>query len=181
MKKLIAFILAVTFLAVTVGCSAEQPAGDQPELTGLTELTGQDYSDSEAVSASSFPQPDEPEKADWGITLSAENVTTTGMTLVCSQSGGKPTGKLQCGSAYSLLEYSGGEWNAVPCLLGEAVWTMEAYALPQGGKIKFELDWVDLYGELPAGIYRIEKEFIDFRGGGDYDTETYCTEFGIVE
>ena len=135
----------------------------------------------EVLSGVSFPQPIEPEKADWGITLSVKDVTSTGMTLVCSQSGGEITGELECGSDYSLLVNSNGVWNAVPYLVDEVAWTSEAYYIPMNDSIEFELKWERLYGELPAGTYRVVKGFMDFRGTGDYDTETYHTEFEITE
>jgi len=135
----------------------------------------------EVLSGTSFPQPIEPEKADWGITLSVKDVTPTGMTLVCSQSGGEITGELECGSDYSLLVNSNGVWNAVPYLVDEVAWTSEAYYIPMNDSIEFELKWERLYGELPAGTYRVVKGFMDFRGTGDYDTETYHTEFEITE
>lgn len=135
----------------------------------------------EVLGGASFPQPIEPEKADWGITLSVKDVTPTGMTLVCSQSGGEITGDLECGSDYSLLVNSNGVWNAVPYLVNEVAWTSEAYCIPMNDSIEFELKWERLYGELPAGTYRVVKGFMDFRGTGDYDTETYHTEFEITE
>lgn len=135
----------------------------------------------EVLSGVSFPQPIEPEKADWGITLSVKDVTPTGMTLVCSQSGGEITGELECGSDYSLLVNSNGVWNAVPYLVDEVAWTAEAYDIPLDDSIEFELKWERLYGELPAGTYRVVKGFMDFRGTGDYDTGTYYTEFEITE
>jgi len=135
----------------------------------------------EVLGGASFPQPIEPEKADWGITLSVKDVTPTGMTLVCSQSGGEITGELECGSDYSLLVNSNGVWNAVPYLVDEVAWTSEAYCIPMDDSIEFELKWERLYGELPAGTYRVVKGFMDFRGTGDYDTETYHTEFEITE
>ena len=135
----------------------------------------------EVLGGASFPQPIEPEKANWGITLSVKDVTPTGMTLVCSQSGGEITGELECGSDYSLLVNSNGVWNAVPYLVDEVAWTSEAYCIPMNDSIEFELKWERLYGELPAGTYRVVKGFMDFRGTGDYDTETYYTEFEVTE
>ena len=135
----------------------------------------------EVLSVVSFPQPIELEKPDWGITLTAKNVTSKGMTLVCSQSGGEITGELECGSDYSLLVNTNGVWNAVPYLVDEVAWTAEAYYLPLDGSIEFELKWERLYGELPAGTYRIVKGFMDFRGPGDYDSATFHTEFEITE
>lgn len=153
---------------------------DPPKLQTVFSIWKVDEN-GEVLSGTSFPQPIEPEKADWGITLSVKDVTPTGMTLVCSQSGGEITGELECGSDYSLLVNSNGVWNAVPYLVDEVAWTSEAYCIPMNDSIEFELKWERLYGELPAGTYRVVKGFMDFRGTGDYDTETYHTEFEITE
>ena len=135
----------------------------------------------EVLSGASFPQPNEPEKVNWGITLTAKDVTPKGMTLVCSQSGGEITGELQCGSDYSLLVDANGVWNAVPYLVDEVAWTAEAYCLPLDGSIEFEINWERFYGELPAGTYRIVKGFMDFRDTGDYDSSTFYADFKIHE
>lgn len=47
------------------------------------------------------------------------------------------------------------------------------------GATEWEVNWEYLYGELPAGEYRIAKKINDFRGTGDYDTYTYYAEFTI--
>ena len=129
----------------------------------------------------SIPVNSDTDEADWGITLSVKDVTPTGMTLVCSQSGGEITGELECGCDYSLLVNTDGNWNAVPYLVDNVAWTAEAYYLPLNDSIEFELNWERLYGELPAGTYRIVKGFMDFREPGDYDSQTYYTEFEIAE
>jgi len=173
MKRLIALLLAAACIAVAAGCSAKEPVGDPPASNGNAVV--QPESDAPApVNAGA-------EKADWGLTLSARDVAPTGMTLVCSQSGGAPTGELQCGSDYSLLVYSNGNWNAVPYLLDEVAWDAIAYLVPMGGSVEFELDWEWLYGELPEGTYRLVKSFMDFREAGDYDTETYHADFEIAD
>ena len=40
--------------------------------------------------------------------------------------------------------------------------------------------WSDLYGELPAGKYRIGKDVDDFRKTADYDTKMYYAYFEIT-
>jgi len=135
----------------------------------------------EVKSLTSFPQPVNDEKADWGIILTAKDITPTGMTLVCSQSGGEITGELQCGSDVHLYSSENGEWTRVPYRVDNVAWTAEAYSLPLNSSIEFQLNWERLYGALPAGAYRVAKSFMDFRGTGDYDTQTYYAEFEIVE
>ena len=38
----------------------------------------------------------------WGVTLTADNITPTSVTIKCTQSGSEPTGELQTGSWYIL-------------------------------------------------------------------------------
>ena len=116
----------------------------------------------------------------WGITLIAENITPTGMTIKCTQSGGKPTGELQTGSWYVLEKWTKEKgWQQAPCF-AEVVWTEEAWMIPAGGICQWEMDWKGLYGVLPSGKYRIGKNIMDFRGSGDYDTALYYAEFEII-
>ena len=71
--------------------------------------------------------------------------------------------------------------KALFALAGPVGWTSKAHYLPLNDSIEFELKWERFYGELPAGTYRVVKEFMDFRDSGDYDTEIYYTEFEITE
>ena len=54
-----------------------------------------------------------------------------------------------------------------------------AYVVPTGGELERELNWSWMYGELEAGEYLLVKEFMDFRGTGDYDTFTFSVEFTV--
>jgi len=124
------------------------------------------------------------EEADeWGITLSAENVTATGMTLVCTQSGGHYTGDLNTGSYYAIEQLIDGEWLPVPTTLGihDFAWTMEAWMIQPDNAMKWDVNWEFLYGSLEPGVYRIQKEISDFRGPGDYTDKPYYAEFAIVD
>lgn len=117
----------------------------------------------------------------WGVQLSARNITPTGMTLICSQSGGDPTGDLQTGSYYSLEEKLEEEWLEVDTLDLEhdLAWTDEAWTIPMNDTVEWEVDWGWLYGELPIGRYRMGKEITDFRETGDYDTRIYYVNFEV--
>ena len=120
----------------------------------------------------------------WGLNLSVENVTSTGLTLVVTQSGGEPTGELQTGEAYRLITLVDGTWKTVEELpLPEGVdgraWNSIAYLLPKEETREFEINWNWIFGELPSGTYRLIKEFMDFRKTADYDTAEYWVEFEI--
>lgn len=154
MKKLFVFLLTMTFLFVS-GCSRTVNASGGGE-----------------------------EVDEWGISLSAENVTATGMTLVCTQSGGTPTGELQTGSFYALERMVDGVWSPVHPLSGpesEIAWTMVAWMIQPDSTTRWDVNWEFLYGELEPGTYRIQKEIMDFRGPGDFTEKLYYAEFAIVD
>ena len=123
---------------------------------------------------------DDAQKDELGVSLSAEEVTPTGLKLVCMQVGDGPTGELQTGSWFALQQKDEqGEWVDVPVLLEDVAFNDEAYMIYTNGATEWEVNWEYLYGELPAGEYRIAKKINDFRGTGDYDTYTYYAEFTI--
>ncbi len=105
----------------------------------------------------------------WGIVLSAKDVTSDGMTLVCSQSGGNPTGELLTGAWYEIEVSEGGQWKVAP-VYAEVCWEDIAWEIPSEDTTQWEVNWTWIYGTLPAGEYRMAKEIMDFRQTGDYDT-----------
>lgn len=124
--------------------------------------------------ATAAPAPADP----WGIRLSAEKVTATGLTLVCEQSGGEPTGELQTGQPYTLERYEDGQWQSVDSL-GRLAWTMEGWRIPKEDSVRWSVGWSGLYGALTDGRYRIGKKIMDLRAPGDYDERDYFAEFTV--
>ena len=116
-----------------------------------------------------------------GIELTAKDITPTGLTLVCTQSGGAPTGELMTGAPFWLHNYTedGEYWSKTPEKNGEAVFTMEGWGIPMNDSVEWEVNWEYTYGKLPPGKYRIYKEIMDFRGTGDYDRYNAYAEFTI--
>jgi len=120
-----------------------------------------------------------PASADWGITLSAENVTAEGLTIICTQSGWYPTGELIYGSVYQLQMFSNGLWIPVKPIAGEMVWTSEAYRMPLNGRVEIPINWTSRYGTLQPGVYRIGKGFSDHRAPGYSDYAVFYAEFTV--
>ncbi len=127
------------------------------------------------------PEENVDNESEWGVTLSAKDVTPVGLTIVCTQEGGEPTGELDTGSYYVIQKYENGEWTDVEWLPQEydVAWTAEAWVIPMNDTVEWEVEWKWLYGELPAGKYRIGKEIMDFRGAGDFDQELHYAEFEL--
>lgn len=120
----------------------------------------------------------EPAEDVWGVTLELKNVTPGGADLIISHSGDAPEGMLQTGSPYWVERWQDGEWVSLDNG-EECAWTMEAWPIPMNGSREVEMDWVNLYGQLPAGQYRLGKEIMLFRGPGDYDERPCYAEFDI--
>lgn len=123
------------------------------------------------------------EPYDWGITLTLKDLTPSGATIVCTQSGGSPTGELSTGSYYVVQRLTEGGWESLEYLEleGELAWTAEAWIINMDGTTEWEINWEWLYGQLPDGHYRIGKEFMDFRATGNYDTMMIYAEFSFSQ
>ena len=120
------------------------------------------------------------EEVDWGISLSTQEETSTGIVILCTLEGGNSTGELQTGGWYILETLQDGVWKEAPCF-AEVAWTQEAWVISPDSTAEWEVDWEWLYGELPTGIYRIGKRFMDFRDTGNYDSKMFYAEFAIVD
>ncbi len=115
----------------------------------------------------------------WGLTLYANDVSKTGMTIKYEQFGGNPAGELQTGAWYKIETVANGEWQDVKAKIDNPVWNMIAYTINKNDITEYEMNWEFLYGELPPGEYRLGKEIADFRVAGDYDEEIYYVYFTI--
>ncbi|MBR3046331.1 MAG: M56 family metallopeptidase [Oscillospiraceae bacterium] len=119
--------------------------------------------------------------ANWGVSLSATNVTPTGLTVVFTQSGGSDAAELTTGSYYVIQKRSGQGWEDVETLIpkSELAWTAEAIIIFKNESRPLETNWEWLYGALPAGEYRIGKEVGKSYGPGDYQIRMIYAPFTI--
>ena len=122
----------------------------------------------------------------WNLEMQVTDVTPTGVTVEFIQHGdfadrGRAT--LQYGSHYILERLENGQWVAVEMLPQEydVVWTMEAYMIEIGKTATRRENWEWLYGQLPAGRYRIGKDVDLFRMTGDWDSQMFYAEFDIAQ
>ena len=124
-----------------------------------------------------------PMTKEWGITLKAANVKPGGLTIECTQSGGKNVAELSTGSYFNLQKRNEDEWLDVDFLPqeGEVAWTSESWLIQKEGTVSWDVDWKWLYGELTKGEYRIGKKIMNFREPGDYDEQLVYVEFTVSE
>ena len=149
----------------------------------LLVLSSQADSDEENISTQETVDETELANYDWGVTLEATEVTSKGMTLVCHQSGGENVVELSTGSFYTLQRQDKKKWVDVDTLPqeGEIAWDALAWLIKLDDSTNWDIAWGWLYGELPAGTYRIGKEIMNFRVPGDFDTMMCYSEFTITD
>lgn len=88
---------------------------------------------------------------DWGLSLEITQVTSTGMTIACSQSGGMQIGQLNATSYFltnedSTIQRLDNTSGAMPEI---------NTSLEMDGSTSLILEWSDIYGEIPTGTYTI--------------------------
>ena len=138
------------------------------------------YFPSDLYNVSSRPADLDNRQEEWGVELSASNVTPSGLTIICNQSGGNAL-ELTTGSFYTIQRLEDGGYINVEYLPQEydVGWTSEAWIIQKDNTTAWDVNWEWLYGQLPIGEYRIGKEIMNFRGPGDYDTEIIYAHFSI--
>lgn len=117
---------------------------------------------------------------DWGITMSAKDVTSAGMTLVIDRKGGDAAGKIDFGEEYHLeiKNDENGMWERLRYVGNDVCFVDIATMLDPGAHIETKIDWTYLYSYLPAGHYRFVKQFTEL--GSQEDCDFYL-EFDVPE
>ncbi len=119
---------------------------------------------------------------DWGITMTAENISPAGLTAVFSRSGGKPVGEYMTGSSYTVERYDGSGWEELEYIPSEYERGFDdiGIIIKDNESLLLECSWGWLYGELPPGHYRIVKQ-IQTGAGATLTTRNYYAEFDIED
>lgn len=98
---------------------------------------------------------------EWGVTLTAENVTPTGLTLVCACGDGTEE-RITTNSVFKIYGRQGDVWVPYERTDGEfgyKAWDDTFHEIPAGDAVSLESDWTWLHGQLPAGEYLAMKRF----------------------
>lgn len=126
----------------------------------------------------------EDEKADnrFGLTMETSDVTANGLTLTCMRDETLPDWEVTTGSAYVIEQESHGTWTEVPMdCVGDWGWTMELYTIDRDTPGNWEINWTNFWGALPAGTYRIGKDFVVSKSPAETEHFTLFAEFTITE
>ena len=90
------------------------------------------------------------------VSMRVIDPTATGATLVITDTNEKP---FMYGEWYAIQKEVDGEWVDVETVIREYGFNDIAYQPHEGtDTLRLTVDWEWLYGELPAGKYRILKE-----------------------
>ena len=118
---------------------------------------------------------------EWGITLTASNVTPTGMNIEYLWDGTKTSGEIQFGASYHLEQYKNGKWERIPTVNEDIIaFIAISYSLTESEPVFVQTEeWSRLYGSLESGNFRYCTDILDFRRAGDYDSRIYYAYFKI--
>ena len=132
-----------------------------------------------------------PSAADpWGLTMTLRDSSSTGATIVLTQSGGDaslfthPRDELFTGADYWLEVQKNDGWEPVEMIPENLAWIAIAYRISPNDSQELPVSWETIYGELPAGTYRIGKG-VSYRSYQDHEdgilpeNRTYYAEFTI--
>ena len=97
---------------------------------------------------------------DWGITVSAEHVTTGSVTFCITQTGAAPEAGYSYDQVYTLEIWNGSAWETVEPIT-PPIFTKELLWLNLNGQTNIHINWAPFYGQLPDGYYRIGKVVTD--------------------
>ena len=94
-----------------------------------------------------------------GVTLMVDGETASADSITYTVDNGSEK-DLNFGQDYSLQKEENGKWYQLLPANPVAV-TMELCWVPAGGTETMEINWDAAYGKLPAGHYRLVKNFSD--------------------
>ncbi len=115
----------------------------------------------------------------WGITLYAEDITNIGLTLNIEQFG-RVDKELLTGRSFDLERNRNGNWAPVTAVNSEIAWNDIAYIIKKNDVTEIKTNWKAMYGELPAGYYRLTKEIIQSDESEADDKKTFESEVYTV-
>nr|MBQ8244969.1 hypothetical protein [Oscillospiraceae bacterium] len=127
---------------------------------------------------SALPEEQSESGSFYGVSLTVEEVTPTGATVVFTGTGEKPAGRLLGGNDYWVQVQNDGVWEDIT-KVPEPSFTMKNYDISNIRRHK--IDWQWRYGMLPSGHYRIGKCVTYQDGTKPMESATVWAEFTFNE
>lgn len=115
-----------------------------------------------------------------GVTINVEENTKHTITMKINNT---TDSRLQYGDDYCIEKYEEDidTWTGLSYLNSDIGFHDIAYPVEKGKNSTWSADWMNLYGELGEGKYRIVKEVQVWEESGEVSFHTLTTEFEIVE
>lgn len=115
----------------------------------------------------------------WVLILNAENVTSQGMTLRCTDtdlSVDEKPGTLTAVEDYWIEKWNGEEYEK----LSDAVYQESRHSILSRDTVSWDISWADTYGQLPSGHYRLGKTFLYTGSDGKKEEVTFYAKFRVL-
>lgn len=109
----------------------------------------------------SFSKEDARFENEWGVALTVQDVTPTGLTIVCERGDGSDAGitTTPVFKIYTLQDDVWVPYERTDGEFGYKAWDQVFYEVAVGELLTLEADWTWLHGQLPAGEYLVMKRF----------------------
>lgn len=129
MKKVLLALLLLIIVLMMVGCSTTAKPSETKSTYEVVEVEN--------------------------VSISISDFTPTGGKLIIKDTNEPP---YTYGSFYILETQKDGEWYELQTKIKNYGFTDIGYLPNENGEVIFNLNWKELYGELPRGTYRILKQ-----------------------
>ena len=134
MKKILMITLAFSLLFTGCGNASNGKSKGGSHSTAQTEKNNDKY----------------------GLTITAEDITPTGLKLIYTQKDVDYEGELKVFNLYYIeTKNKQGDWEDVKQIGSWGLWGETNHTIKKNGITEFNPNWKDIYGELPKGEYRI--------------------------
>ena len=172
--------IVLLLIAALVGCGSKSTMPPSVTTSAATEISVQ----SDDVSEQNVTVR---QGADYGVTLTATDISPSGLTLnVYRKEGGEDVGELSLGSRF-VLERCVDEtqlvasWEEVGTVTERVDWSAVAYRIPAQTKTELELNWTTIYGTLTPGAYRLGMALSERMEDGSVYGQNLNVSFRIPE
>lgn len=100
------------------------------------------------------------DREDWGITLTARDISNDGLTLCCAQGNVLNDGTLYVGDVFTIYKQKGDNWELLDGWRDDIRLKTEDiisrnWSIPEQGEAEYILSWEDAYGSLDSGVYNL--------------------------
>lgn len=117
----------------------------------------------------------------WGLTVHADYITSTGMSLYITSDGSAADCEVSTGTDFKLYKMNGDTFEKLKTVFDDFTWTAlgQMIETDAGAETKIAIDWYKVYGELPKGTYKVEKT-LWLTSGLDGEQDRREQTFGCV-